>query len=325
MAKRSSSPSDCCSSAQAACISPAATDHFLNELHSTNLFFAVCQCLSQTPRAQIHGWSSSEQKHGHSMPLSALARQPLHDLMHANFGSASAVGASLVMEASGADAAMDASPVDAMDAQNDATSCVTASAETARSLVKFSSLVNDLSSSTDCQSASTSEPSTAAGNDQHLEVAPIESVLAKPTRTSTHGPSSCCSQKLPFTPASSPSLCSEDNLHGQEAIVEDTAGLEGTAGSGAVRQSGFLAERVCMMLLLVPKEAWGYASTQVCFTTMQYVSVAIFQVTHRPSAHTCLHCHRLSMLLSSVALMSCSLPLCLDLMTTLKSPLGKLP
>ena len=61
-AVRNGSAVDCCSSAQASCTPQAATDNFLHELHSTDLYANVSHCLTHIPLTDAPGPSSGAQQ-----------------------------------------------------------------------------------------------------------------------------------------------------------------------------------------------------------------------------------------------------------------------
>lgn len=58
-----SSPTNCCSAAAPACISPAAAASFLNELHSTEIYRVVQQCLQESMDAQQTDACSTSDSH----------------------------------------------------------------------------------------------------------------------------------------------------------------------------------------------------------------------------------------------------------------------
>lgn len=61
-----SSPTNCCSAAASACVSPAAAASFLNELHSTDIYHVVQQCLQESTEALPTGVCSTSASHTES-------------------------------------------------------------------------------------------------------------------------------------------------------------------------------------------------------------------------------------------------------------------
>lgn len=259
LALRSASPADCCSSAQAACIPPAAADLFLNELHSTELFKVVGHCLSHTP-ALI-----PIPPVGHPQAQEGSVKQPLdaHQSFCPHLDEHE-------RHLHGAQDKSDTEKAPQHHANESSASCP---------ISQHGSTVSLTATAAEMPGASNLVPGTGVGHSicQAAAEAAVDNTAADSSQNQCaceHQQSSInADQELGYSTTAS---VTEPSL--QQGIASNTATLAngrpvrpgltdsdgmGLRSSGAEVQPVPVTDIICMVLLLVPRAIWDHSDTEV--------------------------------------------------------------
>lgn len=280
--------SNCCSSSASACISPAATVHFLEELHSTDAFAGMQRwCSRATDTQQHHIDSDSSRTRAtavhlrdspsacdtqlHHNDIDSLRQEltndaQLHDIPGAFLTSPADNMPSRVSDSVGVDAVNShlARAESAQQPAEHATNSATVSA------------AHDLPAHADA--ADQQQFADAVGGSQlaSVESADWQQSLAGPTERCSKAAASAsawscsCQQKAPTAVA-------PDNSEPQSSAKSCCRinSFEGNAIGGLDRQS-YTAEAICMFFFLIPKTVWNsIQDTQVRESVLKLLEVPV--------------------------------------------------